>query len=155
MRAALSLEEILETLTASRREPPLRPEKVFDPALAVPIDQLNASDAVKAGLHLLNDDLGRSHELAQAHEGDRTYDYWHAIVHRREGDFGNSKYWLRQVGEHPVLLGVYDDDAAAALRFVDRCRQASPADRDELEGAQKREMLALIDYARGETGVRL
>jgi hypothetical protein len=149
MRATQSIQEILEILSA-REAPPLAPVKVFDSALTDAIDRLEASDAVKTGLHLLNDDLGRSHEIAQAHEGDRTYDYWHAIVHRREGDFGNSKYWLRRVGEHPVLLGIHDGPTAA-LRFVDRCRHAAPQDREELEGAQKQEITALIDYAQSKT----
>src|SRR5262249_11090967 len=99
---ATSFEEIFEAL-AGRGEVPLRAAKVFDRTLTGAIDALNAGDAVKAGLHVLNDDLERGHALAQAHEGDKTCDYWHAIVHRREGDFDNAKYWLRQVGRHPVL----------------------------------------------------
>jgi hypothetical protein len=142
------MEEIFDRLVA-RPTFPLRPERIFDPSLTAIIDELDVSDDVKAGLHLLNDDLYRSHLLAQAHEGDKTCDYWHAIVHRREGDFGNAQYWLRQVGRHPVLSRVHDGGPAEALRFVDRCRTATPAEREELEATQRREMLGLLEYARG------
>src|SRR5260221_7635654 len=83
---APSFVEITEALTR-RAEYPLRPDHVFDATLAPGIDLLDVPDEVKAGLYLLNDDLERAHELAQAHEGDKTFDFWHAIVHRREGDF--------------------------------------------------------------------
>ena len=146
--APRSFSELFDIL-ASRPALPLRPKAPFDPALMAKIDALDADDAVKAGLHLLNDDLARAHALAQEHEGDKTCDYWHAIVHRREGDFDNAKYWLRQVGRHPVLTRVHDGGAAAAVGFVDRCRDATPADRAALESIQKREMLGLLEYARG------
>ena len=146
--ASRSFSDLFDVL-ASRPAYPLRPKGSFDPALATNIDALDVDDAVKAGLHLLNDDLARAHALAQEHEGDKTCDYWHAIVHRREGDFDNAKYWLRQVGRHPVITRVHDGGSAAAARFVDRCRDAMPADRAELESIQKREMLGLLEYARG------
>jgi hypothetical protein len=150
MKAA-SLDEIFDTL-ARRADVPLRAAKVFDRAWTRSIDALDVPDAVKAGLHVLNDDLARGHELAQAHEGDKTCDYWHAIVHRREGDFDNAKYWLQQVGRHPVMSRVHDGGPAAAAVFVDRCRDAEDvksADRAALETIQRRELLGLIEYARG------
>jgi hypothetical protein len=143
----------LFALLSSRETLPLRPKGVHDPALTAAIDALDADDAVKAGLHLLNDDLARAHALAQEHEGDKTSDYWHAIVHRREGDFDNAKYWLRQVGRHPVLARVHDGGPAAAVRFVDRCRDPG-GDVTELESIQKREMLGLLEYAAGPTRER-
>ena len=146
--APRSFEELFAVL-AARPTYPLRPNEVYDAGLTAAIDALDADDAVKAGLHLLNDDVPRAHALAQDHEGDKTSDYWHAIVHRREGDFDNAKYWLRQVGRHPVLARVHDGGPAAAAAFVDRCRNAAGGDVTELEAIQKREMLGLLDYARG------
>lgn len=51
---------------------------------------------------LLHDFLHESHEISQQIE---TPDgsYWHAIMHRREPDYGNSKYWFRRVGNHPIF----------------------------------------------------
>ena len=67
--------------------------------------------AVKAGLLCWHDRLDDSHAHAQAIEGQgrhRNGDYWHAIVHRREGDYGNAKYWLRRVGSHPIFKQLAD-----------------------------------------------
>jgi|GEM_PF-555508 len=62
--------------------------------------------ALKAGLLQWHDYLDESHELSQSIEGKgqhRSGDYWHAIMHRREEDYSNSKYWLRRVGRHPIF----------------------------------------------------
>lgn len=58
-------------------------------------------DLILAGLWLLEGDLDASHELSQKWETP-TGSYWHAIMHRREGDFGNSKYWYRRIRKHPA-----------------------------------------------------
>ena len=55
-----------------------------------------------AGLWLWHDGLDASHEICQAVETP-TGSLWHAIVHRREGDFGNAKYWYARVGRHPIF----------------------------------------------------
>src|SRR5687767_6536437 len=53
------------------------------------------------GLALLwHDDWHGAHAVAQAHEGRSDFDLLHAIGHRREGDFGNSRYWFRSAGRH-------------------------------------------------------
>ena len=54
-----------------------------------------------AGLWLYVDDLDRSHTVSQSVE-DTTGSYWHGIMHRREGDFSNSHYWMRRAAGHPL-----------------------------------------------------
>jgi hypothetical protein len=67
----------------------------------------HAANAMFAGLWLWHDGLDESHRIAQKSSGDRAADatlaFWHAIMHRREGDFSNSKYWYAQAGAHPVI----------------------------------------------------
>jgi hypothetical protein len=79
-------------------------------------------------LWLYFDFLEESHRISQSlpsAEGS----FWHAIMHRREPDAWNSKYWWRRVGQHPVLnqlqqlaptLGYHYTTADA---FVDFCEQ--------------------------------
>lgn len=57
--------------------------------------------AVKAGLHLWNESIHRSHILSQDILNS-TGSYWHGILHRMEGDYDNAKYWFDRVGVHPV-----------------------------------------------------
>jgi len=138
---------IAARLLAREPPPPLSPRGVYDAALTARIDELDVPALGKAALHLLNDDLERSHQLAQSSEGNRTADYLHSIVHRREGDFANCKYWLRRVEGHPVLAGIFGKDGAAAFDFVDRCRAAGSSPSRELLDTQKRELGALLDEA--------
>ena len=60
-----------------------------------------------AGVWLLHDFLDESHTISQGIDTP-SGSFWHAIMHRREGDFSNAKYWFRHVGRHPVFdaLGV-------------------------------------------------
>lgn len=60
----------------------------------------------RSGLWLLHNFLDQSHTISQD-IGSSTGSYWHGIMHRREPDYGNAKYWFRQVDGHPV----YDDVA--------------------------------------------
>lgn len=63
-------------------------------------------DAALALALLWHDDLDGAHHLCQAHEGHPECDYVHALLHRREGDFANAKYWFLEVGSHPVYAVV-------------------------------------------------
>jgi hypothetical protein len=62
----------------------------------------NAAKCCLAALWLAYDYLDESHTLSQeVHTTDGSY--WHGIMHRREPDYGNAKYWFRRVGDHPIF----------------------------------------------------
>ena len=64
-------------------------------------------ELLRAGALWLYGFLDESHSIAQGVDSAEG-SYWHALVHRSEGDFSNSKYWYRRVGCHaifPALLG--------------------------------------------------
>ena len=106
--------------------------------LPSPLDPLLRSAAM-----LWNDHLDQSHALSQ---DIRTADgsFLHGMMHRREPDYGNAKYWFHRVGKHasfPTIagqvsrlletepglvkklapLGIWDPSA-----FVDACGEAAP-----------------------------
>jgi hypothetical protein len=75
-----------------------RPEQMVVGPLA------NRDDAacVLAALYLWHDCLPESHTISQA-INTPAGSFWHAILHRREGDFSNSKYWYARCAGHPAL----------------------------------------------------
>lgn len=58
--------------------------------------------ALLAALWLRYDWLDESHAISQTIHTP-TGSFWHAIMHRREGDFSNSKYWYGKCDAHPIL----------------------------------------------------
>jgi hypothetical protein len=86
----------------------------------------------ESGLWLLAGDLDRSHRLSQEIDS-ADGSFWHGIMHRREGDFGNAKYWFRRVGSHPVLRWLAESPGGYAdpFQFVDRCRGVGSDDDDD------------------------
>jgi len=77
----------------------LRPESLFVGQRIVDHD---AARCCLSALWLLYDFLDESHTISQEIE---TADgsYWHGIMHRREPDYGNAKYWFRRVGQNPIF----------------------------------------------------
>lgn len=136
--------------------------------------------AMRAGLFQLQDCLDDSHRCSQSIEGvgkHRNGDYWHAIMHRREPDYGNSKYWFRQVGSHPVftdLARIARDLAPRSnfdrwfsrlwtargwepFAFVDLCEAAALSGDPHLtrfaERVQWAEMLLLLEQTARDAGL--
>jgi hypothetical protein len=110
--------KIVDFLCGRNPLPPLTPEHVWHPKLDEEIAELSLAEvagdrpeglhsaiAWKAMLHLYNDSIDRAHELVQPIDTP-TGSALHGIVHRREGDYENAKYWFRRTGDHPAWHGL-------------------------------------------------
>jgi hypothetical protein len=63
--------------------------------------------AALTGLALLwHDHWDDSHSVVQRFEGDSDCDLVHGILHRREGDLANARYWCSQVPKHPAFAPI-------------------------------------------------
>ena len=93
-----------------------------------------------AGIWLYVDDLEAAHQLVQ-YDSSPTASWWHAVVHRREGDFGNSRYWYRQSEGHPGMPGLGFEP--------DRLVRAAEANDESGIPLQKREWVHLMGLLTG------
>ncbi|QEG24206.1 hypothetical protein [Mariniblastus fucicola] len=116
-------------------------DQLFDSSIAD--DEL--AQCCKSGLWLLHNFLHESHEISQSiHSAEGSW--WHAIMHRTEGDFSNAKYWYRRAGEHQAFGDVTDGFDPYA--FVDRCQQEyrNGSLSDDTQEIAFAEWKALFDY---------
>ena len=106
----------------------------------------DAALACVSGLWLLHDFLDESHKISQDLETPEG-SFWHAIMHRREPDAWNSKYWWQKVGRHPVLKQLADQSPALGYDFkspgdfVDFCERVRGTGNAEEEIARKEQLL--------------
>ncbi len=104
-----------------------------------------------SGLWLLYNFLHESHELSQSiHTAEGSW--WHAIMHRTEGDFSNAKYWYRRVGEHEAFENI--GSGFDPMAFVDQCeRDYRTGDlSDETQKLAFAEWNALFEYCQQNAG---
>lgn len=125
------------------------------------------TELVRALLLLWHGHLEASHAISQrSTHADGCF--LHAIMHRREPDYGNAKYWWRQVGAHPAFatiaarVGEFLEQREEqelkqrllpgghwdANTFVDLCETAaqSQAQEDLLREIQRIESESLLQY---------
>lgn len=183
-----AIADVIEKLEAGNPLPTLVPQKAWsteltDALASTSVDELfqgeslknnTFGDAIKSGLLLWNDALDESHNISQGLEN-QTGSYWHGIMHRREPDYSNAKYWFGRVGTHPIFPQVREQalailketpnpsDALAriaqaieteenwdAYQFIDWCQAAEGASDDVtrfLQQVQAEEIKLLLAYS--------
>jgi len=177
------VKEIITELESRDSFPPLSPTKEWSSTLTTRLENYSLGElfdgfavtdsefgnCVRSGLLLWNDALDSSHEIVQ-NIGTKTGNYWHAIMHRRESDYSNAKYWFGRVGKHPIYfqllcyaqelsqteqLAEYtkileSNDEWNPAQFVDWCQAATNSEDNKktfLEQIQLKELQLLIDFS--------
>ena len=184
-----AIADVIQKLTADNPLPPLVPQQEASEALTASLQAASTdalfegqnvkdttfADAIKSGLLLWNDALDASHTISQE-LANATGSYWHGIMHRREPDYSNAKYWFGRVGTHAIFpeireraLALYNEtsepsealasigqiiaDNAAwdAAQFIDWCQAAESASESDvvrfLQQVQAEEIRLLLAYS--------
>ena len=98
----LNTKELADLGSAPRstREPLKSLEETLDRIFSETEVLPSAQPLICSLVLLWHDYLDESHSISQGiHSTDGSF--LHGIMHRREPDYGNAKYWFDRVGEHP------------------------------------------------------
>jgi hypothetical protein len=114
---------------------------------------------IRAGLLYAYDAIDESHRIVQEIETAQA-SYWHGMIHRREGDFENSRYWFRRTGKLGVFAEMHSRAAEVSSLMgrqmdwdpyvlVGQCEQArfgGDVDQKELIALQRIEFQVMFDH---------
>ena len=114
---------------------------------------------VRGALFYAADALDAGHRIFQDAPGDLG-SYWHGMMHRREGDFDNARYWFRRAGKLPnfdrmhgaaanLSPNMAKQNSWDAYLLTGMCEQAKFGDRDaipECVKLQRVEFDGMLDY---------
>lgn len=120
----------------------------------------HAFAVVRGALHYALDDLDGAHEFFQE-TSSALVSYWHGMMHRREADFDNARYWFRRAGALPFFDTLHHEaalistDMAKQLSwdpylFTGQCEQqrfGGDLDESELRRLQRAEFDVVFDYS--------
>ncbi len=119
---------------------------------------------VRGGLLYAVDALDAAHAFFQDDPSDLG-SYWHGMLHRREGDFDNARYWFRRVGrlsifnelhraacEHSATMARQDHwDAYLLTGLCEQVKFGAPELAAECVKLQQVEFEGLFDYCWRQT----
>ncbi len=163
-RFSAAVRSVLDAAGGGGRSMPLAPRGPFEGEALAKLRTMTTDDlfrgetivsrhdarCVHAGLYLYLSALDESHSISQT-VPTASGSFWHGVMHRREPDYANAKYWFRRAGDHPVLSELERRTGAVwdPFAFVDRCAAAergSSGERETLIALQRLEWQALFAH---------
>ncbi|HEX4086068.1 MAG TPA: hypothetical protein VHY22_14230 [Chthoniobacteraceae bacterium] len=114
---------------------------------------------IRAGLFYAHDALGESHRIVQEMSS-APASYWHGMMHRREGDFDNARYWFRRTGRlalfpemhaeaariSPLMARQLDWDPYALVGQCEQARFGGDVAQKELVALQRIEFWVMFNH---------
>ena len=147
MNGPTEIQKLLDTPEPADLGPGPRKGVIPEPALNEQLQKLGASDLLRAAILVWHDHLDSAHKIVQNDESPDG-SYIHAIIHRREPDYSNARYWFHRVGQHPCFaqLSARLHEKHDPFTFVDLCQRRDRASEPRLREIQALEIQLLVEH---------